>query len=91
MDHRQIEEVFLTAAQSLFAVAVISSLSINRWEAVALLVLFLGQFGFDNTTVRYGFAIAYMVLAIGLFLFSRDTRANLWDSLKTVFGRGSLR
>jgi cation:H+ antiporter len=91
MDSRQIEEVFLTAAQSLFAVAVISSLSINRWEAVALLVLFLGQFGFDNTTVRYGFAIAYVVLAAGLFAFSRDTRENLWDSLKTVFGRGSAR
>jgi cation:H+ antiporter len=89
MDHRQIEEVFLTAAQSLFAVAVISSLSINRWEAVALLVLFLGQFGFDNTTVRYGFGIAYMALAVGLFIFSRDTRGNLWDSLKTVVGRGS--
>jgi cation:H+ antiporter len=89
MDHRQIEEVFLTAAQSLFAVAVISSLSINRWEAIALLVLFLGQFGFDNTTVRYGFAIAYILLGAGLFVFSRDTRVNLWDSLKTVFGRGS--
>ena len=34
-DSRQSEEVFLTAAQSLFAVAILVSLSINRWEALA--------------------------------------------------------
>jgi cation:H+ antiporter len=91
LDAIQVEEVFLTAAQSLFAVAVVSSLSINRWEAIALLVLFMAQFGFPVSAVRYGFAIAYIVLAAGLFVFSRDTRVNLWDSLKTVFGRGSPR
>jgi cation:H+ antiporter len=85
MDARQVEEVFLTAAQSVFAVVVISSLSINRWEAIALLVLFLGQFGFDNRTVRYGFAIAYVALALGILLFSRGTRVHLRDSIAHVF------
>ena len=33
-DSRQSEEVFLTAAQSLFAVAILVSLSMNRWEAL---------------------------------------------------------
>lgn len=89
LDSTQVEEVFLTAAQSLFAVAVISSLSLSRGEAVALLVLFLGQFGFPTPEVRYGFGIAYIVLAAAVFLLSRDTRANLWDSMKTVVGRGS--
>jgi cation:H+ antiporter len=84
MDARQVEEVFLTAAQSLFAVAVIANLSINRWEAVALLVLFLGQFGFENSTIRYGFAIAYLTLGAGLFLFSRETRGNLLQSVVHV-------
>jgi cation:H+ antiporter len=84
MDPRQVEEVFLTAAQSLFAVAVISSLSINRWEAAGLLVLFLAQFGFDNRTVRYGFAIAYMALALALLVFSKETRLNLRASLVHV-------
>ena len=88
LDSTQVEEVFLTAAQSLFAVAVISSLSLSRGEAVALLVLFLGQFGFPTREVRYGFAIAYIVLAVAVFAVSRDTRANLWDSMKTVVGRG---
>jgi cation:H+ antiporter len=87
MDSRQVEEVFLTAAQSLFAVAVISSLSINRLEAIALLVLFLGQFGFDDPTVRYGFAIAYMALSLGLLVFSRETRVNLRESIVHVFRR----
>jgi cation:H+ antiporter len=88
---RQIEEVFLTAAQSLFAVAVISNLSISRMEAVGLLVLFFGQFAIPIDAVRIGFGIAYIVLAIALFAFSRDTRASLIDSIKHVFRRGSAR
>jgi cation:H+ antiporter len=89
MDSLQKEEVFLTAAQSIFAVAVISSLSLNRWEALALLVLFSAQFAIPD--LRNAFAIAYIVLAIGLFAISKETRVNLWDSMKTVFGRGSTR
>jgi cation:H+ antiporter len=85
MDSVQREEVFLTAAQSLFAVAVISNLSISVWEALGLLVLFLGQFGFSQTEVRYGFAFVYIALALGLFAFSGDTRRNLFGSMKTVF------
>jgi cation:H+ antiporter len=87
MDARQIEEVFLTAAQSLFAVAVISNLSINRWEAMSLLVLFLAQLGFESSTIRYGFAVVYVLLSVGLLLFHRETRLNLWDSLLHVLGR----
>jgi cation:H+ antiporter len=85
MDSVQREEVFLTAAQSLFAVAVISNLSLSVWEALGLLVLFLGQFGFSQSEVRYGFAIVYIALALGLFAFSSDTRRNLFGSMKTVF------
>jgi cation:H+ antiporter len=87
LNGRQIEEVFLTAAQSLFAVAVISNLSISRWEAVGLLVLFFGQFAIPIDAVRIGFGIAYIVLAVALFAFRGDTRRSLVDSLKTVFSR----
>jgi cation:H+ antiporter len=89
MDSLQKEEVFLTAAQSVFAVAVISSLSLNRWEALALLVLFSAQFAIPD--LRNAFAIAYIVLAVGMLVLSKETRVNLWDSLKTVVGRGSAR
>jgi cation:H+ antiporter len=85
MDSRQVEEVFLTAAQSLFAVAVIANLSIARWEGAVLLALFLGQFGFEDSTIRYGFAITYIALALGMIVFSKDVRANLLRALSHVF------
>ena len=85
MDHRQVEEIFLTAAQSLFAVAVIANLSISRWEAIGLLTLFLGQFGFENSTVRYGFAFAYLGLTAIIFVSQRDVRRNLGSAVSGVF------
>jgi cation:H+ antiporter len=85
MDERQVEEVFLTAAQSLFAVAVIANLSISRGEAVMLLVLFLGQFGFEDSTIRYGFAIAYMALTVLLLAVRKDARDSLIDAIRRVF------
>jgi cation:H+ antiporter len=85
MNGRQIEEVFLTAAQSLFAVAVISSLSITRWEAVGLLILFFGQFAVPVPAVRIGFGIAYIVLTVGILALSRAARVSLIDSVVHVF------
>ena len=67
-DSRQSEEVFLTAAQSLFAVAILVSLSINRWEALALGGLFMTQFFFTNETVRLVYAFVYLVLAFAVFV-----------------------
>jgi cation:H+ antiporter len=88
MDARQIEEVFLTAAQSLFAVAVIASLSITVGEALALLLLFFGQFAIPVPAVRIGFGIAYIALAVGIFLFSPSARRDLIGSVAYVFRRG---
>ena len=69
-DARQSEEVFLTAAQSLFAVAILVSLTMGRWEAIGLAGLFLTQFFFTDTTVRLGYAAAYTALA--LLILARD-------------------
>ncbi len=44
LDSLQREELFLTAAQSVFAIAVLANRSISVKEALALLSLFLGQF-----------------------------------------------
>jgi cation:H+ antiporter len=63
-DSRQSEEVFLTAAQSLFAVAILVSLSLGRWEAFALGGLFLSQFFITDETVRLVYAMIYTVLAV---------------------------
>ncbi len=67
-DARQQEEVFLTAAQSLFAVAILVSLSMDRWEALALAALFMTQFFFTDQTVRIGYAAAYVALAGVIFI-----------------------
>ena len=85
MDSRQVEEVFLTAAQSLFAVVVIANLTVSRGEALVLLVLFLGQFGFEDSTIRYGFAFAYLAITAGVLVVSRQVRSNLLRSLSHVF------
>jgi cation:H+ antiporter len=86
-DSRQSEEVFLTAAQSLFAVAILVSLSINRWEALALGGLFVTQFFFTNETVRLVYGGMYLVLSFIVFVrdiprlgaFGRAVRQTLKD------------
>jgi cation:H+ antiporter len=67
-DSRQSEEIFLTAAQSLFAVAILVSLTVNRWEALALGGLFLTQFFFTDETVRLVYGFVYLVLAFIVFV-----------------------
>lgn len=67
-DSRQSEEVFLTAAQSLFAVAILVSLSMNRWEALLLAALFATQFAFTNTSVRIGYGVVYCALSLAVLI-----------------------
>lgn len=69
-DARQSEEVFLTAGQSLFAVAILVSLSMSRWEAAVLGGLFVTQFAFTDPTIRLIYAILYCILAG--FILIRD-------------------
>ena len=82
MDARQQEEVFLTAAQSAFAVAILVNLSLTRWEAIALFVLFAIQFAIPNQNVRIGIAIVYLVLAAWIFFRSRHELPHLWQSAR---------
>jgi cation:H+ antiporter len=65
-DTRQSEEIFLTAGQSLFAVAILVSLSMARWEAIVLAALFATQFVFTAGTVRLAYGVVYCVLAIAV-------------------------
>ena len=70
-DARQAEEVFLTAGQSMFAVAILVSLSMERREAILLAALFSTQLFLTDTTIRVAYGAGYLVLAMLLFL--RDT------------------
>jgi len=86
-DGRQSEEVFLTAGQSLFAVAILVSLSMGRAEALLLGGLFFTQFFFTSEAVRWGYGGAYCALATvilvrdvpGLGLFKAAVRDSLRD------------
>jgi cation:H+ antiporter len=73
MDSRQVEEVFLTAAQSALAVGIFASLSISLFEASILFVMFSSQLFLTDPSIRYGFGVAYLVLAV--LALARDRRS----------------
>ena len=77
LDARQTEEFILTAAQTLLGFGVLIDLKLARWEAIALLLLFLLQFPFPGTAVRLGFAAAYAVLAVILIARGRRELAPI--------------
>ena len=62
LDHRQREEIFLTAAQSAFAIAVFANLRMGMWEATALFVLFATQLFLTDERVRLVYSVAYLLL-----------------------------
>jgi cation:H+ antiporter len=87
LDHRQVEEVLLTAAQSAFAVATLANMRISRGEAIGLLVLFLAQFGFESTGIRYGFSAMYVVLFLVIALARAESRRGLVLSVRAALSR----
>jgi cation:H+ antiporter len=62
LDTFQDHELFLTAAQSLFAVAVLVNLRFNRFEGILLFILFALQLVIEH--IRIEIAVVYVVLAI---------------------------
>jgi cation:H+ antiporter len=68
LDSRQEEEVFLTAAQSFFAVAILLNLRIGLWESAALLVLFLTQVFITAELVRTIYGFGYLALTAVVLL-----------------------
>lgn len=88
LDSRQREEIFLTAAQSAFAIAVFVNLRMGIREATALFVLFATQLFITNETARTIYAILYAVLCIGLLIYSRrDIPVTLREALKVIRGK----
>jgi cation:H+ antiporter len=84
MDDRQVEELLLTAAQSLFAVAILANLSFSLREAALLFVLFATQLFIPDPRFRYYYAFGYILLALGVILFRRDSRL----ALGALFAKG---
>ncbi|MGB2693992.1 MAG: hypothetical protein WBD55_02255 [Dehalococcoidia bacterium] len=78
MDARQVDEVFLTAGQSLFAVAVLASLSFSFSEALLIFALFAVQLVIPYPSVRLGFGGFYILIASLWFL-------NEWRVIPVLF------
>jgi len=75
LDARQVEEFLLTAAQTLFGVAVLLTLRFPRWLAVTLLGLFVLQYAVPWQTGRYVLIAVYLVA--GLAALARNRRCIL--------------
>jgi cation:H+ antiporter len=92
-DEKQTAEIWITAAQSAFAIAILANFSISLREATALLVLFVSQvvaeFAIIQTVavaaaenelsilVLHAYTVVYLVLAAGLFWLRRESTAQL--------------
>jgi cation:H+ antiporter len=85
MDSRQVEELFLTSAQTAFAVALIADLRLSLKEGIILFALFAGQLFVPIPAVRYGFAFFY--LAAALFVLLRD-RSRIKEIGKMLHATG---
>lgn len=77
LDERQAMELFLTSAQSLFAIALIVALALDLKGAAALFVLFVAQLLAPWEGAHFWFAVAYVILGIALFLFDGARRSAL--------------
>lgn len=88
LEPRPREEVLLTAAQSLFACAVIANRFFSHFEAFLLFALFTVQLMIPSMTVRYLFSVLYLVLALfWLFAYRREVKVNLnifWRLVKRL-------
>lgn len=87
LDGRQMEEVFLTAAQSAFAVTLIANLRLSTPAAVALFSLFSTQLFFQDTTVRYVYAACYLIGALVVLAVDGRRRRGLLNLWKVTWGK----
>jgi len=81
LDTFQKHEIFLTAAQSIFGVAVLINLRLSRTSAILLFLLFLAQFIVQQ--IRFEVAVVYLAFA-AIYLFRR--KSSLRQAIKTGLG-----
>jgi cation:H+ antiporter len=89
---KQVAEIWITAAQSFFALAILSKFEISARDAVALFVLFISQVIAEfyviqtytepaqtNISIRilYAYTILYIILGVVLFIKHRENVRDL--------------
>jgi len=100
LDSRQVAEVWLTAAQSLFGVAVLASLSLELGESALLACVFLAQFiagGVIRTVLHDAaggetelivFSIVYVLLSLVFMVRARRVLGTMWRKGRDQTRRG---
>ncbi|HEY0187351.1 MAG TPA: sodium:proton exchanger [Cellulomonas sp.] len=93
LDTRQIEEMLLTATQTLMGVAILLSLRFHRWSAWTLLGLFAIQLPLTSTTARFTLSAIYLAIALVVMVVHRRelvrTLAAPFRGLRTGRADGS--
>jgi len=84
LDARQVEEVLLTGAQSAFAIAILARLRFSLRAATIVFLLFATQLAFTMPEVRWGYAGAYLFLALALLSMDRERIRGLWTMMRTA-------
>jgi cation:H+ antiporter len=82
LDARQVEEVLLTATQTLLGLAVLVRLRFHLWAAVTLLALFAVQFLLPGTSSRLVVSAVYAALAIATLVANRRAVAAVAAELR---------
>lgn len=91
LDARQMWEVLLTSAQSIFAIVMIASFSFSLVEASVLLGLFMVQLFFPSPEFRFWYSWVYIALAAGMAVLIRQNRLSLllglWPEMRRPLRR----
>ncbi|AKU93115.1 hypothetical protein [Vulgatibacter incomptus] len=87
LDARQVEEVWLTAAQAIFATALLLCLRLRARDALLLFGTFALQFAFPHPSARLIFAGLYGAMALALIVVRRR---ELMPTLRMLSVDGAL-
>jgi len=88
LDERQIEEMLLTTAQSIYAVIVIADRRFSVREAAILFGLFVCQLALTEATARYALSAFYLVMTVGILAWGgAEKRRALRELPAFVLGR----
>ncbi len=82
LDARQVEEILLTAAQSLLAIVVLADFRFSLLEGIVFFVLFATQMISTSPEFRYYYSFLYLVLAIGFVTMRPRVRRSMWALLR---------
>ncbi|MEW6547450.1 MAG: sodium:calcium antiporter [Bacillota bacterium] len=86
LDHRQVQEVLLTVAQSAFAIAVLANMDYTVGAALALMVLFVSQLLTPH--LHFVFSIIYLFLTAGLLVVQRKRVAGVVMAVGNILRPG---